>query len=173
MRSDTRFDIKDINERLDIQIWQDLPQNARTYLITRSSLRSETNRNVLVFKLIKRKVIIVLKRCFETNGDPTVLDCAHIPAEEPLHILREEVEAADNALKTVKSARVDNILAELGKAGGNTMIDELTSVCIKILKTGESPPGWTWLSLSQRKGTCSFAKTTEPSALSAIQARSY
>ena len=36
-----------------------------------------------------------------------------------------------------KSAGVDKIPTELVEAGGDAMIDVLTSVCNKILKTGE------------------------------------
>ena len=40
----------------------------------------------------------------EADGDPAVLDCQHIPDEEPLPILQEEVEAAVKTLKMGKSA---------------------------------------------------------------------
>ena len=53
------------------------------------------------------------------------------------------MEAAVKALKMEKSADVDNILAELVQAGGEAMIDILTSICNKILKTGEWPTTWT------------------------------
>ena len=49
---------------------------------------------------------------YETDGDPTVLDCPQIPDEELHPILREEVEAAVKALKMGKSAGVDKIPAE-------------------------------------------------------------
>ena len=55
---------------------------------------------------------------YETDGDPIVLDCPHIPDEEYHRILREEVEAAVKALKMGKSAGVDNIPADLVHAGG-------------------------------------------------------
>ena len=41
-----------------------------------------------------------------------------------------------------KSAGVDNIPAELIQAGGEAMIDILTSICNKIWKTGEWPTTW-------------------------------
>ena len=41
---------------------------------------------------------------YETDGDPTVLDCLWIPVEEYHPILREEMEAAVKALKMGKSA---------------------------------------------------------------------
>ena len=44
---------------------------------------------------------------YETDGDPIVLDCPQIPDEEHHPILREEVEAAEKALKMGKSAGVD------------------------------------------------------------------
>ena len=59
------------------------------------------------------------------------------------HILREEVEAAVKALKMGKSAGEDNRPAELVQAGGEAMIDILTSICNKIWKTGELPTTWT------------------------------
>ena len=74
---------------------------------------------------------------------PIVLDCPQIPDEEHHPILREEVEAAVKALKMGKSAGVDNIPAELVQAGGEAMIDILTTICNKIWKTGEWPTTWT------------------------------
>ena len=80
---------------------------------------------------------------YETDGDPIVLDCPQIPDEKHHLILWEEVEAAVKALKMGKSAGMDNIPAELVQAGGEGMIDILTSVCNKIWKTGEWPTTWT------------------------------
>ena len=80
---------------------------------------------------------------YETEGDPIVLDCPQIPDEEHHPILREEVEAAVKALKMGKSACVDNIPAELVQAGGEAMIDILTTICNKIWKTVEWPITWT------------------------------
>ena len=53
------------------------------------------------------------------------------------------MEAAVEALKMGKSADVDNIPAELVQAGGEAMIDILTSICNKIWKTREWPTTWT------------------------------
>ena len=64
-------------------------------------------------------------------------NCPQIPDEDH-PILREEVEAAVKALKLGKSAGVANIPAELVQAGGEAMIDTLTSICNKIWKTGEN-----------------------------------
>ena len=80
---------------------------------------------------------------YETDGDPIVLDCPQIPDEEHHRILREEVEAAFKTLEMGKSASVYIIPAELVQAGGEAMIDILTSVCNKIWKTGEWPTTWT------------------------------
>ena len=80
---------------------------------------------------------------YETEGDPIVLDCPQIPDAEHHPILREEMEAAIKALKMGKSASVDNIPAELVQAGGDAMIDILTTICSKIWKTGEWPTTWT------------------------------
>ena len=41
-----------------------------------------------------------------------------------------------------KSAGMDNIPAELVQAGGEAMIDILTAICNKILRTGEWPTTW-------------------------------
>ena len=49
------------------------------------------------------------------------------------------MEAAVKALKMGKSAGVDNIPAELVQAGGEAMIDILTTICNKIWKIGEWP----------------------------------
>ena len=46
-------------------------------------------------------------------------------------------------LKMGKSSGVDNIQAELVQAGGEAMIDILTTICNKIWKTGEWPTTWT------------------------------
>ena len=77
------------------------------------------------------------------RGDPIVLNCPQIPDEEHHPILREEVEASVKALKMGKSAGVDNIPEELVQAGGEAMIDILTTFCNKIWKTGEWPTTWT------------------------------
>ena len=80
---------------------------------------------------------------YESCGDNAILDCSQ-PSEEDLQpILREEVEIAVASLKKGKSAGVDNILAELVQAGGETMIDVLTEICNKIWRTGEWPTPWT------------------------------
>ena len=78
-----------------------------------------------------------------TDGDQIVRDCPQIPDEKYYPILREEVEAAVKALKMGKSAGVDNIPAELVQAGGETMVDILTTICNKFWKTGEWPTTWT------------------------------
>ena len=58
-------------------------------------------------------------------------------------ILREEVEAAVASLKTGKSAGIDNVTSEMVKAGGDSAIDMLLSICNKIWETGEWPKPWT------------------------------
>ena len=79
----------------------------------------------------------------ETEGDPIVLDCPQIPDEEHHPIPREEMETAVKALKRGKSSGVDNIEAKLVQAGGEAIIDILTTICNKIWKTGEWPTTWT------------------------------
>ena len=58
-------------------------------------------------------------------------------------ILESEVEAAIQALKMGKSAGIDNIPAELIKAGGNIVIQILLDICNKIWETGIWPSDWT------------------------------
>ena len=53
------------------------------------------------------------------------------------------MEAAVQSLKKGKSARVDNIPAELVQAGGEDVITGLTTICNKICQTGEWPIPWT------------------------------
>ena len=71
-----------------------------------------------------------------------VLDCSQ-PSEDLQPIFREEVEIAVALLKKGKSARVDNIPAELVQAGGETMIDVLTEICYRVWRTGEWSTPWT------------------------------
>ena len=61
----------------------------------------------------------------------------------PHPILRKEAEVAVQSLKKGKSARVDNIPAELVQAGGEDVITGLTTICNKICQTGEWPIPWT------------------------------
>ena len=89
--------------------------------------------------------------------------------------LREEVEAAVESLKKGKSAGVDNIPLELVQAGGEAMIDIYYSS--SAIRPGRQVSGQhhglgPWSSLSQRKATNNYAKTTIPSAWSVIQVRS-
>ena len=60
-----------------------------------------------------------------------------------LTVLKEEVEEAIKSLKTGKSAGVDNISAELIKAGGDAMIKTLHHICNKICKRNSWPKEWT------------------------------
>ena len=54
-----------------------------------------------------------------------------------------EVEAAIQALNMGKSAGIDNIPAELIKAGGHIVIQILLDICNKIWETGIWPSDWT------------------------------
>ena len=58
-------------------------------------------------------------------------------------ILRDEVIWAVKSLKTRKSAGVDNIPAENIQAGGDIMIDTLTTICDRIWRSGIWPKTWT------------------------------
>ena len=80
---------------------------------------------------------------YENCGENTELDCSQPPEEDLQPILREEVEITATSLKKGKSARIDNIPAELVQAGGETMIDVLTEICNRIWRTGEWPTPWT------------------------------
>ena len=106
---------------------------------------------------------------YETEGNPIVLDCPQISDEDHHPILREEVETGVKALKMGKSAGVANIPAELVQAGGEAMIDILTTICNKIWKTREWPTTWTYHTSKERQ----LAAVPEPSTLSAIPVKSY
>ena len=79
----------------------------------------------------------------KANGDPSVLDCRQTDTGDNDPILRKEVEAAVQSLKKGKSAGVDNIPAELVRVGGEGVIIALTTICNKILQTGEWSTPWT------------------------------
>ena len=68
----------------------------------------------------------------ESCGDNAGLDCSQSPDKYLQPILREEAESAVVSMKQGKSAGVDNILAELVQARGETMIDVLTEICNRI-----------------------------------------
>ena len=68
----------------------------------------------------------------KANGDPSILDCPQTDTEDDHPILHKEVEAAVQSLKKWKSAGVNNISAELVKAGGEDVITALTTICNKI-----------------------------------------
>ena len=74
---------------------------------------------------------------YKASGDLSVLNCPQTDTEEDHPIHRREVEAAVQSLKKGKSARVDNIPAELFQANGEDVITVLTKFCEKILQTGE------------------------------------
>ena len=87
--------------------------------------------------MITRKILFLWVGNYESDRNPIVLDCPQIPDEEHHSILREEVEAAVRTLKMGKSAGMDNKLAKLVQAGGEAMIDSLTSICNNIWKARE------------------------------------
>ena len=60
----------------------------------------------------------------------------------PLEI-RKEVAAAVQSLKKGKSAKVDNVPAELVQVGGEDVINAVMTICDKIWQTGEWPTPWT------------------------------
>ena len=79
----------------------------------------------------------------KANGEPLVLDCTQTNTEDHQPILRKEMEAAVQSLKKGKSAEVNNIPAELVRAGGEDVITALTTICNKIWQTGDWPTPWT------------------------------
>ena len=76
-------------------------------------------------------------------GDTNILKVFNENQETPLPILRSEIETAVNSRKKGKSSGVDNIPAELILAGGNKVIDVLTTICNSIWKNGKWPTQWT------------------------------
>ena len=102
--------------------------------------------------------------------------CSDLYNYETHPILREEVEAAVKALKMGKSAGVDNTSAELVQAGGEAtddddhpnhnlqqdLEDRRTAKHLDSIPSYQTP--------KERQRSC--ARTTEPSALSAILVRS-
>ena len=79
----------------------------------------------------------------KANGDPLVLNCPQTDTEDDHPIHRKEVEAVVKLLKKGKSVGVDNIPAELVRAGGDDVIAAVTTICNKVWQTGEWPTPWT------------------------------
>ncbi|KAK3867667.1 hypothetical protein Pcinc_026891, partial [Petrolisthes cinctipes] len=79
----------------------------------------------------------------QSRGDPSLLNVEEPTNEDAYPILRDEVVAAVDSLRSGKSAGVDNIPSELLKHGGESTINMLTIICNKIWQTGEWPNPWT------------------------------
>ena len=77
------------------------------------------------------------------EGDISVLTVNEPSNQDNFPILESEVEAAIQALKMGKSAGIDNIPAELIKAGEHIVIQILLDICNKIWETGIWPSDWT------------------------------
>ena len=77
------------------------------------------------------------------EGDISVLTVNEPSDQDNFPILESEVEAAIQALKMAKSVGIDNIPAELIKAGGHIVIQILLDICNKIWETGIWPSDWT------------------------------
>ena len=107
---------------------------------------------------------------FATDGEPIVhvLDCPQIPDEE-YHPIYENRWKQQSKRWRWESQPAWITYQQNGQAGGEAMIDILTSICNKIWKTGDWPTTWPQ---SLVKATCSCARTTASSALSAILVRS-
>ena len=80
---------------------------------------------------------------YRDTGDSEVLNVPPATNNANHPILREEVEAAVKSLKKRKSARVDNIPAELLQQGGGAMVNVLLIIFNKIWQTREWPTPWT------------------------------
>ena len=74
---------------------------------------------------------------YKASGEPSVLNCPQTDTEDDHPILHRELETAVQLLKKGKSAGVNNIPAELVRAGGEDVITALTTICNKIWQTGE------------------------------------
>ena len=72
-----------------------------------------------------------------------LLNCPQTEREDDHPILHKEMEAAVQSMKRGKSAGVDKIPAELVQAGGEDVINALTTICNKIWLAGEWPTPWT------------------------------
>ena len=80
----------------------------------------------------------------KANGDPSGAELSpDTHRGRRWGIFSKEVEAAVQSLTKGKSAGVDNISAELVKAGGYDVITALTTICNQIWQTGEWPTPWT------------------------------
>ena len=80
----------------------------------------------------------------EAHPDKTILHeniDKHQEDEPP--IIRSEVEDAIKALKCGKAPGLDNITAELIKAGGDDMVDVMLKTCNECLSKQEWPTQWT------------------------------
>ena len=75
---------------------------------------------------------------YKAKGDPSVLNCPQTDTEYDHPILSREMEVAEQSLKKGKSAGVDNIPAELVQAGGEDVINALTTICNNIWQTEEN-----------------------------------
>ena len=77
------------------------------------------------------------------EGDISALTVNEPSNQDTFPILEREVEAAIQALNMGKSAGIDNIPAQLNKAGGHIVIQILLDICNKIWETGIWPSDWT------------------------------
>ena len=77
---------------------------------------------------------------YKANGDPSILNCPQTDTKDDHLILRKEVEAAVQSLKKGKSAKVDNIPAELVQAGGEDVITALTQSATRFGRQENGQP---------------------------------
>ena len=82
---------------------------------------------------------------YQLNPDTSILEGiqGNLEDEASPPILKHEVEAAVSSLKAGKSPGIDNIPAELVRAGGKETVDILTALCQKIWEQKKWPTEWT------------------------------
>ena len=86
---------------------------------------------------------VIILYTHNAEGDISVLTVNEPSNQDNFPILESEVEAAIQALKMGKSAGIDNIPAEVIKAGGHIVIQIMLDICNKIWETGIWPSDWT------------------------------
>ena len=87
------------------------------------------------------KVLLTHLQLWDCWGSNTTWLSADTRSASPYSTRRDGSSSQSN--EDVKISWVDNILAELVRAGGEAMIDILTSICNKIRKTKRWPTTWT------------------------------
>ena len=80
----------------------------------------------------------------KANGDPSVLNCTQTDTEGMTTLsFAEKLRLQYNHWRKGSQLESTNIPAEVVQAGGEDVITALTTICNKILQTGEWPTPWT------------------------------